>query len=444
MRPNHDIPRVGYLLKTYPKLSETFILNEIVQLERLGTRLHLFSLKRPSIREKFHPAVCEVQAPVTYVRRDPLFVRLGRFLSTGVRNDPLDATPEVLEHLVLFVRNPIRYLSTLWFHLRLPEKRRLKDFVQAGLLTRAMQRRKIQHLHAHFANVPTSVAELVHHFCGITFSFTAHAKDIYLTKDCELARKIRGAKFVLTCTGYNKKYLEAVGRGSTPIHLAYHGVDLSRFRALDAAPRPDGPPQLLSVGRFCEKKGFAYLIQACRILKERGREFSCAIVGWGPARGQLESLIAELGLASHVSLVAEMTQDRLVGMYREAEMFVLPCILGDDGDRDGIPNVLIEAMAMRVPVVSTEVSGIPELVDHMQSGLLVPEKNAAALAEAMELLLSRPDLRARFGETGRAKVMRQFTLEHNVGVVQELLMAAAGGPPSARQKESAAVAGAVR
>lgn len=444
MRPDHDIPKVGYLLKTYPKLSETFILNEIVQLERLGTPLHLFSLKRPELGEKFHPAVSEVHANVTYIRPGPRFVRLWSLLSLGARFDPLDATHAVFEHVDLFVRNPIRYLSTLWFHLRLPEKRRLKDFVQAGLLTRALQRRKIHHLHAHFANVPTSVAELVHSFCGITFSFTAHAKDIYLTKDRELARKMRGAKFVLTCTGYNKKHLEAIGSGPTPIHLAYHGVDLGRFRALQAAPRPGGPPQLLSVGRFCEKKGFAYLIHACRILKERGWEFSCAIVGWGPTRGKLESLIAELDVASHVSLVAEMTQDRLVEMYRAAEMFVLPCILGDDGDRDGIPNVLIEAMAMRVPVVSTEVSGIPELVDHMQSGLLVPEKNAAALAAAMELLLSRPELRARFGETGRAKVMRQFTLEHNVGLVQELLLAAAGGPRSARQEARAAVAGAVR
>jgi glycosyltransferase involved in cell wall biosynthesis len=197
------------------------------------------------------------------------------------------------------------------------------------------------------------------------------------------------------------------------------------------------------VGRFCEKKGFTYLIRACRILKERGWAFSCSIVGWGPAAGQLQSLIQELDLATHVSLVAEMTQDCLVELYRTATMFVLPCILTDDGDRDGIPNVLIEAMAMRVPVVSTEVSGIPELVDHMQNGLLVPEKNETALAEAIEVLLSRPELRTRWGENGRTKVMRQFSLEHNVDMVQELLLGAAGATPVSRQQREV-IAGAAQ
>jgi glycosyltransferase involved in cell wall biosynthesis len=298
-------------------------------------------------------------------------------------------------------------------------------------------------LHAHFANLPASVAELVHRLSGISFSFTAHAKDIYLSSHRELSRKMRAAKFVLTCTGYNKKYLEAIGSGSTPIYLAYHGVDLSRFQAIEPARR-EGAPQLLSVGRFCEKKGFPYLIRACHILKERGWRFSCAIVGWGPLREQLEKLIAELNLASQVSLLAEMTHDRLVAMYQAADVFVLPSILAQDGDRDGIPNVLIEAMAMRLPVVSTAVSGIPELVDHMQNGLLVPEKDATVLASAVEILLSSPELRARLGENGRSKVLRRFTLEPNVRVIQDLLLAAAGMPREIRREQSPMVAGAVR
>ncbi len=443
MYTNDYTPTVGYLLKTFPKLSETFILNEIVQLEGMGSRLHLFSLRKPPLYDKFHPEVAEVQAKVTYIRPLSRLTRVGHFLRSNVRWDPLEATSAGGEHLRLFIHNPIRYLSTLWFHLRAPGKRRLKEFLQAGLVTRGLQRRKIGHLHAHFANVPASVAELVHRFSGITFSFTAHAKDIYLTSHRELTRKMRAAKFVLTCTGYNRKYLESIGSGCTPIYLAYHGVDLSRFRVLEAAPRPDGPLRLLSVGRFCEKKGFPYLIRACRILKERGWKFSCAIVGFGPTYDQLRSLIAELDLASQVSLVPELTQDQLVEMYRAAGIFVLPCILTSDGDRDGIPNVLIEAMAMQIPVVSTDVSGIPELVDHMQNGLLVPEKDVAALADAIELLFSDPELRRRFGENGRAKVMRQFTLAHNVGIIQELLLAAAGAPP-VRQEESETVGDSTR
>jgi glycosyltransferase involved in cell wall biosynthesis len=437
-------PQVGYLLKTFPKLSETFILNEIVQLEKLATPLHLFSLRVPGLGEKFHPALSEVHSKVTYVKHRPSFLHVGRFLSMGVHPDPLNTPSLMLEHLKLLASNPIRYVSVLWFYLRVPETRRRKDFMQAGALTRGLQKRNIRHLHAHFANIPASVAELVHRFSGITFSFTAHAKDIYLSSNRELSRKMRAAKFVLTCTGYNKKYLEAIGSGCTPIYLAYHGVDLSRFQPIEAA-RPDREaPQLLSVGRFCEKKGFPYLIRACHILKQRGWRFSCAIVGCGPLQEQMEKLIAELNLASQVSLLAEMTHDRLVAIYQAAEMFVLPCILTEDGDRDGIPNVLIEAMAMRLPVVSTDVSGIPELVDHMQNGLLVPEKDTAALANAMEVLLSRPDLRARFGGNGRSKVMRQFTLERNVGVIQDLLLAAAGMPPEMRRDESQTAAGTVR
>lgn len=443
MRTPQHPPQVGYLLKTFPKVSETFILNEIVQLEKMATPLHLFSLRVPALSEKLHPVVSKLQSKVTYVRRRPAFVQIGRFLAMGVRSDPLNTSLLMLEHLKLLASNPIRYLSVLWFYWRVPETRRLKDFIQAGALTRGLQKRNIRHLHAHFANLPASVAELVQRFSGISFSFTAHAKDIYLSSHRELSRKMRAAKFVLTCTGYNQKYLEAIGSGPTPIYLAYHGVDLSRFQATEAARR-EGAPQLLSVGRFCEKKGFPYLIRACHILKERGWRFSCAIVGWGALREQLERLIAELNLASQVSLLAEMTHDRLVGMYREADIFVLPSILAQDGDRDGIPNVLIEAMAMRLPVVSTDVSGIPELVDHMQNGLLVPEKDVTALASAMEILLSRPELRARFGENGRSKVMRQFTLERNIRVIQDLLLAAAGMPSETRREESQMAAGAVR
>ena len=414
---------VGYLLKTYPKLSETFILNEILQLEKFGVPLHLFSLRKPMFADKFHPAVYRVQANVTYIP------------SIGWRSNPIDSTLIVLDHLELCLRNPLRYFSTLWFYLRVPEEKRLKEFAQAGFLTRALQRRKIQHLHAHFANVPTSVAELVERFSGITFSFTAHAKDIYLSRKDELARKIRAAEFVVTCTGYNQRYLQDIDAGPTPIYLAYHGVDLSKFNNFDRASQLAQPLLILSVGRFCEKKGFFYLIEACRLLKARGRAFLCSIVGWGPLRNDLERMIVELDLCDCVSLVSEMTQDQLIHVYLTAGMFVLPCILTDNGDRDGIPNVLIEAMAMQVPVISTEVSGIPELVEHNESGILVPEKNSAALADAIELLLSGPDLRSRFGEKGRAKVLNQFTLEDNVRIVQRHVKGTEEGQSAAAKEK---------
>ena len=401
--------KVGYLLKTYPKLSETFILNEIVQIEKLGMPLHLFSIKRPPPQEPFHPGVFQVQANVTYLS------------SISLRKNVFDSAFVALDHLELLVRNPISYVSTLRFHLGPGKGKRLKEFIQAGFLTRALQRRRITHLHAHFANIPTYLAELVHRFSGITYSFTAHAKDIYLSDKQDLSRKMRGAEFVLTCTGYNQKYLEALNVRETPIHLAYHGVDLERFLSVEKQDTHSESLHIVSVGRFCEKKGFTYLIQACSQLRARGVPFRCSIVGWGPLRDAMAAQIADLSLQSCVQLLPEMAQSQLIDFYQTGDIFVLPCIMTDDGDRDGIPNVLLEAMAMQLPAISTDVSGIPELLEHMQTGLVVPEKNAAALADALHVLLSRADLRTALAINGRAKVTAQFELKRNVQRVHAFL-----------------------
>lgn len=422
--------KVGYLLKTFPKLSETFILNEIVQVEKLGTPLHLFSIKRPPEQEKFHPGVQQVQANVTYLS------------SIGWHRNIFDSAFVALDHAELFLRNPIRYVAALRFYRGPAKGKRWKEFIQAGFLTRALERRGITHLHAHFANVPTSMAELVRRLSGITYSFTAHAKDIYLSPKEELSRKIRDAEFVLTCTGYNQQYLDAINVHDTPIHLAYHGVDLDRFLTLHTQRESGGVLHIVSVGRFCEKKGFAYLIQACRLLKDRGVPFRCSIVGWGPLRESMAGQIAALGVEPEVQLRHEMTQNQLIDFYQTGDIFVLPCILTDDGDRDGIPNVLLEALAMQLPAVSTEVSGIPELVEHMESGLLVPEKDAAALADALQTLVERPDLRKKFGENGRAKVMDQFELKRSASRVHSFLSAVSTAA-AAQQAEQAAERGAV-
>ena len=423
---NTSSPRkIGYLLKTFPKLSETFILNEIVQVEKLGTPLHIFSIKRPPEQEKVHPGVYQVQADVTYLA------------TIGRRKNIFDSAFVALDHLQLFLRNPIGYIGALRFHFGPARGKRLKEFIQAGFLTRALERRGITHLHAHFANVPTTIAELVRRLSSISYSFTAHAKDIYLSPKAELTRKMRDAEFVLTCTGYNREYLEAINIHSTPIHLAYHGVDLERFLNLNQRRHTEDTLHIVSVGRFCEKKGFNYLIEACRHLKARGLAFRCSIVGWGPLRDSMAAQIAELSLQAEVQLCHEMTQNQLIDFYQTGDIFVLPCILTDDGDRDGIPNVLLEAMAMQLPAVSTEVSGIPELIEHMESGLLVAEKDAAALADALQLLLERPDLRTQFGQRGRAKVMDQFELKRSASRVQSFLSTVRATPTLENAKKTA-------
>jgi glycosyltransferase involved in cell wall biosynthesis len=413
--------RVAYLLKTFPKLSETFILNEILELQRQGLGLHIFSLREPS-ETKVHPGVAEVSAGVTYIRYSAPYQRV-----------PFEKMAHKLQladdRWFVFLRRPLRYLRALFFQAS--QGARKRHFDQALALARELLRGRFTHLHAHFANEPTSVAELAHRLTGCPFSFTAHAKDIYLTDRGELARKIAAAEFVMTCTGFNRNYLTQLAAANESIHLCYHGVDLSRFSSEPEARPSDssGVPLILSVGRYCEKKGFPYLIQACYRLKQKGHRFICRIVGFGPLQQELEELIRTLQLDDCVSLAGKMTQDRLIGEYRRADLFVLPCLVTDDGDRDGIPNVLVEAMAMRIPVVSTPVSGIGELVDHMQNGLFAAEKDSDSLAAAMEMLLEDRHLRARLGANGRQKVMEGFSLDRSTAKVRDLLLRAGQSAP---------------
>lgn len=428
--------KIAYLLKTFPRLSETFILNEILELERQGVELHIFSLRQPS-ETKVHPAVAEIRAQVTYIRS----------WYTPLPPPPERVPLEKLAHKVQLseerrfwlIHHPLWYLRTwlfqatcgalkFYFHRAFQARSGApkRYFYQALALAQELRRGRFTHLHAHFANEPASVGELAHRLARCTFSFTAHAKDIYLTDREELARKVAAANFVITCTSFNRDYLQQIAGSGTPIHLCYHGVDLSRFSGepREAGERHTGTPLILSVGRFCEKKGFPFLIQACHRLKQNGRRFVCRIVGFGPLQGQMEELIRTLELQDCVFLAGKMTQDKLIHEYGQADLFVLPCLVADDGDRDGIPNVLVEAMAMRIPVVSTPVSGIAELVDHLEDGLLAPEKNSEALATAIETLLDDPGLREWLGANARRKVMAGFRLDRSTAKVYRLLASA--------------------
>jgi glycosyltransferase involved in cell wall biosynthesis len=289
-----------------------------------------------------------------------------------------------------------------------------------------MERLGIDHLHVHFANIPAATAEIAQKLTGIPFSMTAHAKDIYLTDDVALDRRMGSAEFVLTCTEYNRRYLEAVSTSDTPIYRSYHGIDLTRFRprgeTAETVTFAQAPLNILSVGRFCEKKGFPDLLDACHQLKQAQVPFRCQIVGFGPLASRLQGQIATLGLEGDVTLVGKLTQDEVIEQYHRADVFVLPCLVTEDGDRDGIPNVLLEAMATGLPVVSTAISGITELVQSGTNGLLVPEKDAAAIAQALTLLAQAPSLRQELGRAGRRTVHQNFTLEHNVGQVKNWLL----------------------
>jgi len=300
----------------------------------------------------------------------------------------------------------------------------LRWIAYAAYVADELERERITHLHAHFAHDPTSVALTMNLLSGIAYSFTAHAFDIHLTPKAELGYKMQRARFVVTCTAYNQRFLTELDRQrySGHVHCIHHGIGL---RSLPPpASSPQVPPLILAVARLTEKKGLTYLLRACRVLLDRGYEFVCRIVGEGPLRPTLEREIRELALESRVQLWGADTQEQVFQQYQQATIVALPCVVAESGDRDGIPNVLVEAMAMGVPVVSTPISGIPELITEECDGLLVPPHDFQSLAEALVRLLDDSQLHERLASAARQTVTERFDLTQNVARLRELLSGA--------------------
>lgn len=421
VRPVEDRPpKIGYVLKRFPRLTETFILNEILELERQGVEVEVFSLLRPPAEAR-HALLESLRARVTYVPCTPMLERWIVQVAEGAD----DMTDHRLLDLFGHDGPPFADL----FAGRTADKAGqlcLRAMTIAALATQ----RGIDHLHAHFGSDPTAVALLAARLSGLPFSFTAHARDIYHTyvspseDDALRRRKIAEAAFVVTVSDFNLRHLaDLAGPASgSKVHRLYNGIDLDRIRPPEAAREPD---LFLAVGRLVEKKGYADLIEACRILRDRGAEFRCQIVGDGPLQGALETQIAEAGL-TQLRLLGAMPQEDVVELLARSTAIVLPCVVTESGDRDGLPTVLSEALAAGLPAISTRVSGVPEVIDHMRTGLLVEPRDPQALADAMQALLDAPELRLGMGSAGRAKAEREFDLRQNVATLRELFQRAVG------------------
>ena len=387
---------VAYVLEMYPRLSETFILNELLELERQGLTLRIFSLKEPD-DGVFHGDTARLQAPVTYL--PPL----------RWRNAPRYVGP----HARCLARRPLRYLGRFRKVLASGSKPRVKRFLQAGYIAPSLRRAGVEHVHAHFASTPTSVTVQLHELTGVPFSFTAHAKDIFheSVDPKYVKRKLELARFTVTVSDYNRDYLGALCERADLVRI-YNGLDLERFAA-DSAERAE-PPLVLGVGRLIEKKGFADLVQACALLRRGGLRLRCLIIGKGPLRSQLQELIASLRLDDAVELAGALPREQLLQLYRQASVLAAPSVICPDGNRDGLPTVLVEAMALGIPVVATRVAGIPELVAHEHTGLLVRQQDPEELAGAIERLITDPALSADLARAGRGLVEREFDLRINV------------------------------
>ena len=415
-------PVLGMVLKGYPRISETFISNEIALLESLGFTIHILSMRHP--RENFtHASVGRIRARVDYLP-ETMAGNLGRLLAAN------------LEWLV---RHPVRYARGLARMVaRLARTRKAataKHLLQAGYLAaRILPGSGVGHLHAHFAHSPTSVAAFASLLTGLPFSFTGHAKDIYTQNPDRLAEKMAEARFVVTCTGYNAEHLAGLaarnghGRagaapkagsrpGGTlcaatpvhpPIHRVYHGIDLSLFMPGEPRLTPAPPYEILTVARLTPKKGLPTVFAALAALQRRGVAFRHVLIGSGEEREALERLARELGIAGRIEWLGTQPHEVVVEHFRRADLFLLGCEVSENGDRDGIPNVLVESMAMGVPVAATRVSALPELIPDDDHGLLVLPGDPEALALAAKRLLTDRPLRRRVIENARARVAECF------------------------------------
>lgn len=391
-------PRLTYVIGTYPLPTTTFIDREIDSLGRAGVDVRVISIRRPA-QELSGPQL-RLRDRVRYV----LPVRPGELLGS---------------HLAFLCSRPVAYLRTLGYLATRPHpsvRARIRTIGHFGIgvhVARLIRDgRPNDHIHAHFVDRAALVALVAGRLLRMPFSATAHAVDIYVDPVL-LEEKVAGAKFVATCTRYNEEHLTRTlnGAASGRLRCIYHGLDARVYRR---HARPRSRPLVLAVGQLKEKKGLRYLLEACRALIDDGLEFDCEIVGDGPLRSELEATIDRLRLRDRVALLGSMPHDAVIRKYAEASIFVLPCVLGSNGDRDGVPNAILEAMAMELPVVSTHLSGIPEAVEDGESGILVPPADAAALAEAIRRVLSDDDLLVRLGRAGRRKVEETFDVDTNV------------------------------
>lgn len=384
--------RVGYVVERFPCASETFVANEIRGVAEQGLRVTVFALTAGG-------GAMDVPAEVVYAEAPADAGRHGR----------LRSMPALLaEALAVEGPSPRRVLSAL---------RRAKAVRRFAA---EADRRGIRHLHAHFASLPATLAFMTARLTGATVSFAAHARDIYL-EPAALPRKLSRATLCVTCSRANAEFLRGLApqAGRSRVVVVYHGTDLDRF-TFRPRTEPASPPLVVAMGRFVPKKGFDVLLRACALLRSR-MELRCEIVGEGPLAAHLPSLARRLDLGGTCSFPGWMPYERTPQLYGRADVLAAPSVVAPDGDRDGLPNVVVEAMASGVPVVACRVGSIPEAVLHEQTGLLVPPGDPVALANALERLLTDADLRAAVARAARRRAEEQFDCREGARMLTSLL-----------------------
>ena len=403
--------RLAIVLKGYPRLSETFIAQEILELERAGLNLEIISLRKPTDKHT-HPVHDEISARVLY-------------LPEYLHHEPL----RVLASLARAVWAPgfLRACRTFAKDFRRDFTiNRIRRFGQAAVLANE-RRGQVELLYAHFLHTPGSVARYAAMLMETPYSLSAHAKDIWTTPDWEIEEKLAECEWCVTCTKGGREHLAQLAPDDGTVKLVYHGIDLTRFPAAASNKKPpaDGSSSnnslhLLTVGRAVEKKGIDTLLEAlARLPKDLHWRWSH--IGGGPLKGRLEVLATKLGIAERCEFLGALPQATVLETYRKSDLFILPSRIDSTGDRDGLPNVIIEAQSQRLAVISTNISGIPELLSDGKNGILVEPDSPQNLANAIKKLCRDAGLREKMGTAGNARVRAGFNHKRTIGSIVTLL-----------------------
>jgi len=396
-QPLFAMPEVAYLFERFPSFGQTFCYREVAELERQGTTVHVYSIRRPAGEppQDWDPRIVE---RVHYLPEEkPLVAEIERILKTKAVSDRVRAAVKDWGRQSDF----LRLYQGIYVGVRLQEK-------------------GIRHIHAHFAGMAARTVYWINDFFGLPYSFTAHANDIFAPRDfaISLAKLIERAAAIVTVSDYSVRLLqERFPESAAKIQRVYNGVDLAGFTATDFASTP---PQIVSIGRLIEKKGFTDLIAACALLRSRGKLFRCAIIGEGPLEDSLRSQIADGGLSDFVELTGPQTQTQITERLAHAAIFALPCTREADGGMDNLPTVIMEAMAAALPVISTPLGGIPEMVEDGVNGALISDRDPFALAAAIERLLDDPSRARQLGERGRQIAREKFSVEESARQLREI------------------------
>ena len=413
---------IGYITSRFPKLTETFVLYEIVAMERQGVATTLY----PLLLEKQRVTHPEVQSLNGRVRFHPF---LSPSVLAAVGHFALRSPRALWGALAEVIRGT--WGSTNFF------VGAIGIFPKAVRIAYEMERKGVTHVHAHFANHPTVAALIVHRLTGIPFSFTAHGHDIHVERRM-LREKVDASAFAIMISEYNRRLVlqECPGTDPDKLHVLHCGADTALF-APEERSVPAGTLSIVCVGSFIEVKGHRHLIEACRLLRDRGVSIRCHLVGDGPGRDAITAQVREAGLEREIVWHGPLPRPAVARLMSEADVVVQPSVPTRRGSREGIPVSLMEGMSCGLPAVASRISGIPELVDDGGSGILVPPENPGALADALERIASDPELRRRMGRAARAKVLESFDLSRNASRLADLIREVPR-PPAARRAPSPA------